>query len=180
MGVSQEEAAEALGISASAIQQIERGVLPLSEEIAKLMLLWSGAKIPTGLCRETAEPIAWDNLPYDTSSVHQWYRHVFPIEAIDKFNERLSRDLTDLINSAARKGCLVPFMWAIQTALGEQARNFRIAGEGFLDDETLTRLFGGLIERAHANGIELEEAFKMARPPVKKSSGSKRKRRGQP
>ena len=58
MGISQEKAAEMLGISRSALKQIETGVLPLSEEIATRMLIISGARIPPGLCRETAAPLA--------------------------------------------------------------------------------------------------------------------------
>jgi len=67
-------------------------------------------------------------------------------------------------------------MFSASLIAADLARSFGLASEGMLDDNTLIRLFGGLLERAEANGIELEEALKMATPPVKKSAGSKKKR----
>jgi transcriptional regulator with XRE-family HTH domain len=177
IGLSQERASGLLGISTSTLKQIERGVLPLSEEIRSRILLLTGAKLHGGFCRKSSEPVAWDNSPYDAESLGKWRAQVFPQDAsnADRFISTLFDDLHALIYSASRKGCLFTFLWAIQTALGDQARNFGLGRSEFLEDETLSRLFGNLLDRTQANGINLLEEFKIAQP-VKSARGSKKRR----
>jgi transcriptional regulator with XRE-family HTH domain len=194
MGISQEKAAEMLGISRSALKQIETGVLPLSEEIATRMLIISGARIPPGLCRETAAPLAWNRKPYNANSLNQW-KKAFSSK-LNKLPENIVLDLQFLIKIAERKGCLIPFMWAVQTALRELVSDFRVWDrdafkKGEIDKRTLSRLFGNFTARLTGNGIAWEDAIEAVEVPasipqdnfmqrlfsrLKKSSESKKRR----
>jgi transcriptional regulator with XRE-family HTH domain len=174
--MSQESAADALGISRSALKQIETGLLPLSEEIRARILLLTGAKLPLGVCRKSIAPVAWDDTPYSEKSYRDWRHKLFtedgPSPAEENFKRALARDLDGLLDMARQRWCFFPFGWALQTTMGELARNFGLTGEGLLEEEAGQRLFGNLLERAIASGIDLELP-----PKPKKSAGSKKKRR---
>jgi transcriptional regulator with XRE-family HTH domain len=138
MGMSQQKAAEALGISTSTLQQIERGVLPLSADISMRMLALSGAIIEPGLCRETTDSIAWDGSPYDANSLNRW-RKTF-VKKLKKLHEEIVPDLKTLIKVADRKGYSLPFIWAVRTSVYHLAADFRLYDLDILGAEEVARL----------------------------------------
>jgi hypothetical protein len=88
--------------------------------------LVTGARIQPGFGRETAAPIAWDGKPYDAKSLTGW-RKAF-LSKMLKFSGTIIADLETLIKIAEWKGCLVPFMWAVQIALGDPCGQFLASG----------------------------------------------------
>jgi transcriptional regulator with XRE-family HTH domain len=152
MGMSQAAAGKALGLSASAIQQIERGLIPVSEDTASRMLGLSGAEIPLGYCRETIAPVAWDGSPYNANSLERW-RKDLPNQ-LKRRRKLLFDDLQSAIKDAEREGCVIPFIWAVYASVFEIMNAFRLPFVIKIIDET-------------------EERERKA----SKSSGSKRRRR---
>jgi DNA-binding XRE family transcriptional regulator len=128
MGMSQQKAAEALGISRSTLQQIERGVLPLSMEIHLRMRALSGANIPEGLCTETIPPVERDYVtPYDAKSLERW-RKDFPHQR-ERILRFINLELPLFVEVAERKGYLLPFLWAVRRAILRLADDFKIQEE---------------------------------------------------
>jgi predicted DNA-binding protein (UPF0251 family) len=140
MGLSQEKAAEALGISRSGLKQIETGMLPLSAEISGRMFALSGAIIPTGICNETIAPVAWDGSPYDANSLARWSKTFS--NAPEKLHELMLSDLQIFMKVAGRKGYPLPFMSAIQRSVRQLAKDFRLVDFNILSQEEAARLLG--------------------------------------
>lgn len=157
--ISQDELAKRVGISRSALQQIERGMLPLSEEIHERILLITGANLPMGLCRTDAEPLAWNGHPYSKSLHVKWVEEMFPQETdkLRKMAKLIADDVERLLKIAEGSGNFYPFAFKLQSALGQMAESFRFVEELRIDDDihnqALDRLFGNFPARAIANGL---------------------------
>jgi len=127
MGLSQEKAAQALGISTSTLQQIERGILPVSQEIHLRMRALSGADIPQGVCTETIPPVEHTSGgPYDAGSLERWKKNPYHRERILRF---IDRNLPLFAEVAEKRGYLQTFLWAVARAMLRLADDFGIREE---------------------------------------------------
>lgn len=127
IGISQERAAVALGISTSTLQQIERGILPLSEDISKRMEALTGVKIPAGVCNKTVAPIAWDDSPYDENTLERYRKYADPEH---KSLAGVTVEVLEfLLKQAVRKKRLGPVLVALNKILGELIPAFDLWSE---------------------------------------------------
>ena len=163
MGMNQQKAADALGISRSTLQQIERGVLPLSEEIQRRMHALSGAYIPTGICSETIAPVTLIGTPYDANSLErlrETWGHLGK-----RYHALILSNLEFFLRDADRKGSIRPFLFAVLFSLHQLAEDFHLD----VDDE-----FSEFVRK------RMEEFLEERESKAPKAAESSRKRREQP
>jgi len=187
MGLSQEKAAEALGISRSTLKQIETGILPLSQEISDRMRALTGVKIRVGVCNKTVAPVAWDDSRYDENTLKR-YREYSDARYEQRASAKLGQ-LEILLKLAARKKRLGPVVVALNEVLwGDLIPHFKLFTDDDLDlltDAEAVKLFGVTKEEylRWRRGVTKEEYSRWQGLPApeelpkpKKSAGSKKPR----